>query len=37
MERFSYIILIGLLYLGVMGAIMAPIRRLVVFFLLLGL
>lgn len=37
MERFSYIILIGLLYLGVVGAIMAPIRRLVVFFLLLGL
>ena len=37
MERFSYIILIGLMYLGVISAIMAPIRRLVVFLLLTGL
>jgi Zn-dependent protease len=36
MERFSYIILIGLMYLGVISAIIAPIRRVVVFFLLLG-
>lgn len=37
MERFSFIILIGLMYFGVVSAIMAPISRLVVFLLLLGL
>jgi Zn-dependent protease len=37
MERFSYIILIGLMYLGVIGAIMAPVRQFVVFLLLSGL
>jgi Zn-dependent protease len=37
MERFSYIILIGLMYLGVISAIIAPIRRLVIYFLVLGL
>jgi Zn-dependent protease len=37
MERFSYIILIGLMYMGVIGAIIAPIRRLVVYLLLIGL
>jgi Zn-dependent protease len=37
MERFSYIILIGLMYTGVIGAVMAPIRQLVVFLLLAGL
>jgi Zn-dependent protease len=36
LERFSFIILIGLMYFGVIGAIIAPVRRLVVFFLLLG-
>lgn len=36
MERFSFIILIGLMYFGVISAIIAPVRRLVVFFLLLG-
>src|SRR5215207_3718653 len=34
LERFSFIILIGLMYFGVIGAIIAPVRRLVVFFLL---
>ena len=37
LERFSFIILIGLMYFGVVGAIMAPVRRLVVFLLLAGL
>jgi Zn-dependent protease len=37
MERFSYIILIGLMYLGVISAIMAPVRQFVVFLLLTGL
>jgi Zn-dependent protease len=37
MERFSYIILIGLMYTGVISAIIAPIRQLVVFLLLAGL
>jgi Zn-dependent protease len=37
MERFSFIILIGLIYFGVTSAIMAPIRRLIVFLLLAGL
>ncbi len=37
MERYSYIILIGLMYLGVVRVIMAPVIRLVEFFLLLGL
>jgi Zn-dependent protease len=37
MERFSFIILIGLMYFGVVGAIIAPVRRLVVYLLLLGL
>ena len=36
LERFSFIILIGLMYFGVISAIIAPVRRLVVFFLLLG-
>ena len=35
MERFSFIILIGLMYFGVVGAIIAPIERLVVFLLYL--
>ncbi len=37
MERFSFIILIGLMYFGVISAIMAPVRRVVLFFLFLGL
>ena len=37
MERFSFIILIGLMYFGVIGAIIAPVRRLVIFLLLVGL
>src|SRR5215207_5787572 len=37
MERFSFIILIGLMYFGVVSAIIAPVRRVVVYFLLLGL
>jgi Zn-dependent protease len=36
MERFSFIILIGLMYFGVIGAIIAPVRRLVIFLLLAG-
>jgi Zn-dependent protease len=36
MERFSFLILIGLMYFGVVGAIIAPIQRLVVFLLLIG-
>ena len=36
MERFSFIILIGLMYFGVIGAIMAPITRLVVLLLFAG-
>ncbi len=37
MERFSFIILIGLMYFGVIGAIMAPVMRLVGALLLAGL
>ena len=37
LERFSFIILIGLMYLGVVSAIIAPVRRLVIFLLLAGL
>ncbi|MFL6331735.1 MAG: site-2 protease family protein [Pyrinomonadaceae bacterium] len=37
MERFSFIILIGLMYFGVIGAIMSPIMRVVEFLLLVGL
>jgi len=37
MERFSFIILIGLMYFGVVGAIMSPIMRVVEYFLLAGL
>ncbi len=37
MERFSFLILIGLMYFGVIGAIIAPVRRLVIFLLLVGL
>jgi Zn-dependent protease len=37
MEQFSFIILIGLMYFGVISAIIAPVRRLVMFFLFLGL
>jgi Zn-dependent protease len=36
MERFSYIILIGLMYLGVISAIISPVRQLVLFLLLSG-
>jgi Zn-dependent protease len=36
LERFSFIILIGLMYFGVIGAVMAPIRGLVIFLLLAG-
>jgi Zn-dependent protease len=36
MERFSFIILIGLMYFGVISAILAPVRRLVFFLLLAG-
>jgi len=37
LERFSFIILIGLMYFGVISAVMAPIRRLVEILLLAGL
>ncbi|HEX8686804.1 MAG TPA: site-2 protease family protein [Pyrinomonadaceae bacterium] len=37
MERFSFIILIGLMYFGVVSAVIAPVRRLVIFLLLAGL
>ena len=37
MERFSFIILIGLMYFGVIGAIISPVRRLVLFLLAAGL
>lgn len=37
MERFSFIILIGLMYFGVIGAIMSPIMRVVEYLLLAGL
>jgi Zn-dependent protease len=37
MERFSFIILIGLMYFGVVGAIISPVRQLVIFLLLAGL
>ncbi|HWS87453.1 MAG TPA: site-2 protease family protein [Pyrinomonadaceae bacterium] len=37
LERFSFIILIGLMYFGVISAIMAPVRWLVVSLLLAGL
>ena len=37
MERFSFLILIGLMYFGVIGAIIAPVRRLVILLLLAGL
>jgi Zn-dependent protease len=36
LERFSFIILIGLMYFGVVGAIIAPVRRLVLFLLFTG-
>ena len=36
LERFSFIILIGLMYFGVISAIIAPIRQLVVSLLLVG-
>jgi Zn-dependent protease len=36
LERYSYIILIGLMYFGVISAIIAPVRRLVLFLLLAG-
>ena len=36
MERFSYIILIGLMYFRVLGAIISPIRRFVLYLLLAG-
>jgi Zn-dependent protease len=37
LERFSFIILIGLMYFGVISAIIAPVRRLVLFLLLSGM
>ncbi|HEX8501551.1 MAG TPA: site-2 protease family protein [Pyrinomonadaceae bacterium] len=37
LERFSFIILIGLMYFGVVGAIIAPVRRVVEILLLAGL
>jgi Zn-dependent protease len=36
LERFSFIILIGMMYFGVISAIIAPVRRLVLFLLLSG-
>ena len=36
LERFSFIILIGLMYFGVIGLLIAPIRRVVLFLLLAG-
>jgi Zn-dependent protease len=36
MERFSFIILIGLMYFGVVGAIISPVRQLVVLLLFAG-
>lgn len=37
LEQYSFIILIGLMYFGVVSAIIAPVMKLVEFFLLLGL
>ncbi|HEV2863127.1 MAG TPA: site-2 protease family protein [Pyrinomonadaceae bacterium] len=37
LEQFSFIILIGLMYFGVVRAIMSPVMRLIEFLLLLGL
>ena len=37
MERFSYIILIGLMYLGVFSAIITPVQRLILSLLLAGM
>jgi Zn-dependent protease len=37
MERFSFIILIGLMYFGVIGAVISPVRRLVEALLFAGL
>ncbi|MET0645855.1 MAG: site-2 protease family protein [Pyrinomonadaceae bacterium] len=37
MERFSFIILIGLMYFGVISAIMAPITRVVAYLLFAGM
>ena len=37
LERFSFIILIGLMYFGVIGALMSPVMRLVGALLLVGL
>ena len=37
LERFSFIILIGLMYFGIVGAVIAPVRRLVYSLLLVGL
>lgn len=37
MERFSFIILIGLMYFGVFSALIAPVRQLVIFLLFAGL
>ena len=36
LERFSFIILIGLMYFGVVNAIIAPVSRLVMYLLLAG-
>lgn len=37
LERFGFIILIGLMYFGVISAIIAPVRRLVLYLLLSGM
>jgi Zn-dependent protease len=36
LERFSFIILIGLMYFGVISTIISPVRRLVLYLLLPG-
>jgi Zn-dependent protease len=36
LERYSYIILLGLMYFGVLSAIIAPVRRLILFLLVAG-
>jgi Zn-dependent protease len=36
LERYSFIILIGLMYFGVISAVIAPVRQLVLFLLLSG-
>jgi Zn-dependent protease len=36
LERYSFIILIGLMYFGVISAVIAPVRNLVLYLLLSG-